>query len=365
VHVIDSVSKMLTNYFRMSELQKLGAQRGKKVGDEEGKTKRQITIEVAGQEKAGPIARFDFDTTTVYINRSLKVMHDPSLKRLEQFLFDMSKHAIAYARAVKEYRPLAKFFDLFQQEMLRVDDSIMKKGQTLGELISSLEKFKPEKKPTAIPLVDIRYYFEHELPELLGRPRAVISRLLESGVLEKKQRWKGNEIREVAKKLFGYTTIEEVVRKFIELKHPPDYVIAERKILLNIQNFGLKPYIKDIGNDGIPYYVVKNESSEEFFNIYSASRLHIRERRDIVYGAITVCKMVKEQAGIPIQPSHLIAIIQSRQEPWAVRSQGSGYKKGFSQEAVDTLIKKLAEPDFCKQYGIIRDERQEKLEKQV
>ena len=351
--VIEKVSVSLTNSFRMSKLSDLIPH--EKGGDEVKATPRkaQVRVQITGEDKAGPNAYFDVNTTTVYINRDLRVMDSSSLNSLKQFLSDKAEHAINYASMVKIHPQFKRISELFDQGAIRVNKSIVRKGKTVGELIEGLEKFRPDKKPTAIPLLDIRYYRQHELSLILGRPRAVISRLIEYKVLPKADKWRGDRIRKVANTLFGYKTIEEIARDYVEKKNAVSYLNAERRLMRNVREFGPKDYLKNIGSKGNPLWLIPRDKEGEFFVDYYASGKKLRRKsEEEVYGVITVCKTVKQETGLSISRHQLEEIVQDPDEAWAVMKVGKANRKGLPADALNTLVKNLKKPSFREKYRI-------------
>ena len=324
------------------------------------KTKtEELTITLSSSKETGPLGGFNPKTREVVISSERRVIHDFSTqKRLEQFFTDNSLLLIAREKVIDPFPEYQDGIDVLFSEISELEKKLIKqsKSKALSQYAHDISAVKISKHPDQMPINKIRLYTKRDLPKITGRERIVFTRAIETGLLEKKEMWTGQEIRELMETLYKHLTVEEIIREYISIKSElksQQYTYHESILKRNIQQFGVKEgIVKNISNSKMPFYIVPETRINQFLETYHkrGKRTKAEEKEELLK-LRQIINFLKTKTKKNITTGMLKKISSS--EDFLNYTFRSNIDQGYSKKGVMLLAEKInTNEEFCRKYKI-------------
>lgn len=302
-------------------------------------------IELVDSSRSGPVASYDEDSNTVYINKEKRVVDDKNLFfNLRALFFSVCSYAISKHKAITQFeehgmRNLCSILDeiIFEEE----DNLILDKSRTLAQVFEGIGYARLESRPDMLQIFPLRLYTALELRKKTRRDVLVFRRLAEAGLLQERpgERYIGAEAIEALQKIQGYKPLVEIIKENFTKTYMTAFQYLETKLNERVKRLGKKPeYIEDIGKT-YPLYVVKNGFEDIFLAKFLKEKLPKKSiSKDKEIGPVQSSNYIFEAIGKRVQPKQLIKMSEDSRFPFLKMDSTNIQRKVFYKRAIDQLI---------------------------
>ncbi|MBW3022925.1 hypothetical protein KY308_02390, partial [Candidatus Woesearchaeota archaeon] len=288
-----------------------------------------------GSYKDTQASRFDDGGKTLYINANRIYAASLSDQRICSEIEEAVIQAVAKKELLLKYKD-SKALEEFENLLTLTRTRLMTNTKTFSELMKEGEKKSLEKRA----LNEYRLYTDKEMEALRGVPYLITRRLIKSGALReiKPEKFLAKDFSECIKQMKGYTPVYEILRQIVTANVEEDITdreaslaitATEQSVVRQLANAELPEYIKDLGKGSQNFFIIRNDSIENFKKLVSSESLY--KRQVSRKSSVRICTDNEESLDTSVDEAEpkKIECGWSKNNPLSFDPTKDGYKRGM------------------------------------
>jgi len=306
---------------------------------------RKGKVELVDPSISGPIARYDENSNSVYINKEKRVIDNKNiLPNLKALFFSTCSYAISKHKAITQFGEygMNRLFNLLDEILFEEEDNLIsEKSRTLAQIFEGISDTRLESRPDMLQIFPLRLYTAQELRKKTRKDVVLFRRLAEAGVVQERpsERYRGDEVIEALQKIQGYKLLIEIVKENFSKAYATMFQALETRLNERVKRLGRNlSYIKDVGITR-PLYVVKNGFEEIFLAKFLEDRLPRKGRsKDKKMGPVQASNYIFTVTGKRVQPKQLEKMSTNPDFPFLKMDSTNIQRRAYDKSAIDKLI---------------------------